>query len=325
MKYLIEVTPSGSIRMSLLQPPKRSPSKSLPYCFSNSSIDRNGFHNYNCTYWDENFVLHPTVEDHDVFCTTRVSVTNEELDCDLFDYGCQYKTVDASNLYIADIEKFTLLIDHTLYADFGSSVIQKNAFLLSGKLIDIDNKPVELKAPNQIGVVNKSDIIELGVIMKAAGFNSLDDISDVNSTLTYRNSGVVFLLYITYSNMKTYDLNNIEYTISARRVDLTKFKAIQSIFSKNISTGRVLWNRHGIRIIVLQTGKLGKFDFQTMLLTFVSGIGLIAVSSTIVDILATKILPGRKIYYKIKYQDTEKIKSKDNPKKKRIFRTFRQR
>jgi len=29
------------------------------------------FLNFNCTYWDENFVLFPSVEDHDMFVTTR--------------------------------------------------------------------------------------------------------------------------------------------------------------------------------------------------------------------------------------------------------------
>jgi len=115
-----------------------------------------------------------------------------------------------------------------------------------------------------------------------------------------------FFVYITYSNVYSYNLNNLEYTISVTKVDNTKFKAIQPINSKDI-TSRSLWNRHGIRIIVIQTGTISKFDFQTLLLTFISGLGLITIATTIVDILATKILPGRDIYSFHKYQDTENI------------------
>lgn len=40
-----------------------------------------------------------------------------------------------------------------------------------------------------------------------------------------------------------------------------------------------VWSRHGLRIIVLQTGTIGRFDFQTLLLTFVGGFGLMAVGA----------------------------------------------
>src|SRR5690606_10995470 len=32
-----------------------------------------------CSYWDEQFVLFPAVEDHDMFLTTRVNVSVQEL------------------------------------------------------------------------------------------------------------------------------------------------------------------------------------------------------------------------------------------------------
>lgn len=40
-------------------------------------------------------------------------------------------------------------------------------------------------------------------------------------------------------------------------------------------------NRHGIRFVFIQVGRIGKFDFQALLLTFVASVGLLAVSSTV--------------------------------------------
>jgi len=135
----------------------------------------------------------------------------------------------------------------------------------------------------------------------------LDSASDTNITRTKRNDGIILLLTISYSNIHSFDLNDIQYTYQVRVIDKTKFKAIQPIFTKNLDN-RILWNRHGIRLIVLQTGNIGKFDFPTALLSIISGFGLLTISTVIVDVLATKILPAHETYEKYKYELTEKIK-----------------
>jgi len=188
MRYLITVTPTGSIRMSLMKPSNATPANLLPYCLANAS-EYNGFENYNCTYWDEDFVVFPSVEDRDIFCTTRVTMSQEALNCDLTDYRCQYSLLSNVTQYIPDIERFTLLIDHTVYAE---GILQRNAMQIPGKLIDTNGNPMKLTLPNQVGF-NVSDVLELGVLMKAAGFNSLDAKSDIsNANATFRNYGIVF-------------------------------------------------------------------------------------------------------------------------------------
>ncbi|EGG13721.1 putative purinergic receptor [Cavenderia fasciculata] len=82
----------------------------------------------------------------------------------------------------------------------------------------------------------------------------------------------------------------------------TKYKAIEPIYTTDVNH-RVVFNRHGVKIIFIQTGTLGVFDFQTMLLTFVSGIGLVTVSTLIVDVLAVKLLPQKEKYQQLKYQE----------------------
>jgi len=201
-------------------------------------------------------------------------------------------------------------------------LLKKNAKELKGYFQGYDGSVFTnlTHLPNQIGVAGKDDIIEIGTLLKASRVN-LDTASDLTPTRTKRNDGIILLMTISYSNIFSYDLNQYQYTYSVTTIDNTKYKAVQPIFTKNLDS-RVLWNRHGVRLIVLQTGNIGQFDFPTALLSIISGLGLLTISTLIVDILATKILPSHGIYEQYKYEETEKIKSnllKDKIKNKELI------
>jgi len=284
-----------------------TPAENLTYCNTSAHQKIGIWSNLECIYLDENFAVFPTVEDHNMFITTRLTENVEILNnCSLLNYTCQYINISENSYYLADIERFTLLIDHTMYAE---GITQKNARELSGYFRSYDGSNYNnlTKLPNQIGVAGKDDIIEIGTILKAAKVD-LDTASDTNNLRTKRNDGIILFLTITYSNTYSYNLDNFSYTYSVNLIGNTKYKAVQPIYTKNLEN-RLLWNRHGVRIIVLQTGQIGKFDFPTALLSLVSGLGLLTVSTLVVDILATKILPSHGVYEKYKYEETEKIKS----------------
>ena len=46
-----------------------------------------------------------------------------------------------------------------------------------------------------------------------------------------------------------------------------------------------------------------------LLLTFISGVGLIAICSVVVDLLAVYLIPESDIYYKYKYLETPERKA----------------
>jgi len=255
-------------------------------------------------YLDENFIVYPTTEDHDIFLTTRMTISQQILDnnCSLTDYNCSYDDLYNTTMYIADIENFILLIDHSLFAD---GLLHSNAAQLPGKLIDINNNVINFNGNSQIGIINKTDQLSVGLIMKAAGLDSLDLKSDI-ANATYRNYGLVFLMYISYSNVRTFDLNYIDYIITVRRADNTKYKGVQPTYTKDVQQ-RLLLDRHGIRLIVLQTGAIGQFDFPTLVLTIISGIGLFTIATTIVDFIATTLMPTKKLYSDFKYEETDDI------------------
>jgi hypothetical protein len=64
-------------------------------------------------------------------------------------------------------------------------------------------------------------------------------------------------------------------------------------------------NRHGVKLIFLQTGNVGRFVFQTMVIQLVTAMGLLSVSAVLVDMLMLRIMPQRKHYSGAKFEKTD--------------------
>ncbi len=73
------------------------------------------------------------------------------------------------------------------------------------------------------------------------------------------------MVFLSYSNQYSYNLYDIRYEYRVTLVKDTEYKARQPIYTKKYEN-RFVFNRHGIRIIVLQVGTIGNFDFQTLLI-----------------------------------------------------------
>eukprot|EP01129_Flabellula_baltica_P000927 TRINITY_DN10859_c0_g1_i1.p1 TRINITY_DN10859_c0_g1~~TRINITY_DN10859_c0_g1_i1.p1 ORF type:complete len:392 (-),score=55.43 TRINITY_DN10859_c0_g1_i1:12-1133(-) len=301
-EYLVVYSPYGNVRLSLKQPSDLEDSDLLPYCLRHSEYDKHGIKNLECLYWDEDLVLYPVLESNDMLITSRVTITEQYLPgCNLTDASCHFVSnyTTRESFYISEVEKFTVLIDHGFFTPY----IQRNAIELNGKIVDQNGDEMDVNGSvTQIGVIGQPDIIEVGDLLKAAGVESLDEVSDLSDSETLRYSGPVLIVKISYSNKVTYDTTVVEYTISVNKLEKTEFKAVQPIFSKKIENGRILWNRHGVRLLFEQVGEIGQFDFQTLLLTFITGLGLASLTSVVVDIVATKLCPARKTVSSHKYE-----------------------
>lgn len=313
-RYLIRQPPVGEVRVSLQAPQNHevpvvpTAAKYLPYCLRHNATV-NGHENKQCRYWDEDLALYPTTEPKTMFISTRVTNSTQKMfNCTLLENTCKFENIPgASNeFYIAGIENFTILIDHSMYVPYLG--IQANSFQLPGRLTNHHGHEMRLgeKDPyNHLGHKGQFDILQLRTFLKAAGIDTLDESSKQNRSRSIRDNGVVVLVFIEYSNTYTYSTSNIRYTYSARVATHTKFKAVQSIYTKHLDTERVLLDRHGVRLVFIQTGSLGVFDFQTLLLTIVSGLGLLAITTVIIDCCALRIFPTtRKKYADYKYLKT---------------------
>jgi hypothetical protein len=179
----------------------------------------------------------------------------------------------------------------------------------SSALLDVNNKPETLLPPNRMATLTTPDIFEISLLLNVAGIRSLDEPSLAEPGKTLRESGLVLLVSISYDNTWTFDLNKIRYQIRVSELKDTPFRAIQPIYTNNITTRAVLI-RYGIRIIVLQGGTIGTFDFPTLLLSFITGMGLSNFAVFVVDTLATRILPKKQEYAAYKFEVSKEFNSK---------------
>ncbi|GAM19547.1 hypothetical protein SAMD00019534_027220 [Acytostelium subglobosum LB1] len=303
-RYLATENPIGSIRATLLAPKYRNPTP--PYCTSSGNSTYNGYPTYECEYWDESLVLYPSTSDTSMFISTRVESEIQKTvnNCQFTSPTCTYATYNQSLFYIPDIENFTIMLDHTVSAP--NLGIQYNARQLPGRLLNSSGHVWTPPAPNVVGVQSQYDIMTVGTCLAAAGIYNLDGPSLSNASRSMRDDGVILLVFITYSNTYTYNTNNFRYTYQFKVIKDTKFKAEEPIFTTDVNN-RYVFDRHGVKMLFIQTGSIGKFDFQTMLLTFVSGIGLVTVSTIFVDILAVRLLPQKRLYAQYKYENVEEM------------------
>ncbi|KAM9981067.1 hypothetical protein ACTFIY_003374 [Dictyostelium cf. discoideum] len=301
--YLSIEEPVGSIRTSLWSPNQFNGNNS--YCKNNT--ESYPYQKLDCVYYDDALALYPIGDDVGFTASTRIEISDQKANCSLMNPSCKFKTFNYSNVYLADIESFTVLIDHTMYAP--SSQIQFNGGDLSGYVLDQNGNEIQLnESVNVIGIEGKPDVLEIGKLLEFAGVN-LDDPSLTNSSNPIRYDGCVLFVFIEYSNTFSYDLKKIKYVYSIKKVDDTIYNIPEVVILDDVNS-RLYYKRHAIRLIFIQTGVIGSFNFQSLLLTLVSGLGLLTVSTLIVDQLAIRFLPQRKSYSSLKFQTTESFKMK---------------
>ncbi|EGC28571.1 hypothetical protein DICPUDRAFT_90884 [Dictyostelium purpureum] len=300
--YLEIEVPTGSIRTSLLAPSVFA--TNLTYC-NNQNPGLYPYTELNCTYWDDPLVVFPIAQETAFTASTRVKVINQTSNCFFDSPNCTFQDISPeTNMYLADVENFTILIDHTMYAPI--SGIQYNAEELEGYIQNQYGEDIQInQGITTVGIKGKPDIITLGQLLEFGGID-LDSQSPLNETHSIRYDGCVVFVFITYSNTYTYSTNNIKYVYSVKKVSDTVYDVPEPVILSSLQS-RLIFKRHGIRLIFIQTGSIGSFRLEVLVLTLASSLGLLAVSTIIVDQMAIRILPQRKSYSSLKFQVTEKF------------------
>eukprot|EP00040_Diaphanoeca_grandis_P004119 m.27122 g.27122 ORF g.27122 m.27122 type:complete len:469 (-) comp15691_c0_seq1:160-1566(-) len=293
--------------------------------------------NMTCLFWDGYQSDYPASMNQQVAMTSRVRVTREVAlpGCTTTSWGenCSYVPDDTTpgpngtitSGYVANLEKFTIMIRHGVH---GMSVSTEGASTgptaITGKLvkthgvIPLFSTPEILRSwPNSTrfdiggGIeqpqdqTRPGDIMRLEEILEALGV-SLDD-QQSESTESYRFAGINIVMYISYSMLQLdFTGDAIEYKYEPRLLSDLEYK-IEEEKILDGGNSREIFNRHAVRIIFVQTGMVGKPDTQALLLTLVTGLGLLAISSTIVEALMTYCFRLRKYYTWYKYEITEDI------------------
>lgn len=307
-KYLLTDTPQGSFRVTLRRPSEPTPLGDLPYCSQTAPSYRN-FTNYPCYYYDEELVVFPVTEQSAMLAATRITETYKNLTCNWDDPTCTYDEYERQfAFYIADLERFTLMIDHAIYAT--NLDIQRNAQQMKGEILGLDGEPLIYESPNQVGIPGELDIMEMKLLFEAAGLQDLDfdcevDGTDYDDPKTCRFTGIVLLVIIDYSNTFSFNTGDIRYKISVRQVQKTQFKSEQQIFYDDFPNSLLEWNRHGVRLLFKMTGTVGTFDFQTLLINIIAGAALVSFAAIAVDVMAIYLLPQSSSYRQYMYEDAD--------------------
>ena len=397
---------NGVVRLQLKAPAPamRWPGGAPPYCLgvaaplpaayplapgyaipSPGNFSRNGvpFQQRHCQFLDETTAV-PIPETDRMFLTTETRATAQSapaacanLDALNCTFAPPYNRNDDSvtrRSFVADIEYFTLLIDHNI--DAFSAGIHRTGTAMRGRMLAADGKtpvnpcdeyagfpsgcPTAATAGFDIAVGSPGlpDIVAIGTLLRAAGIGGLDSLaglSGADAAESHREAGLVLNLDISYTNFYleasgalgtgSLDASQVLYTVRARAaaaaaaaacaplathpplpsplsplpsplpsqyrvstVASTEYKYITGESPFGNATVRENLNRHGLRILVSTSARIGYFNLMTLLINLNVAAGLMGLSYLLVDLLITRcslaICPLRGVYRQFKERRT---------------------
>ncbi|KAG0338977.1 cytochrome c oxidase subunit 1 [Podila horticola] len=314
-----------------------------------------------CLFWNENDILYEPGVDG-ALITTRAqikqygpfsnstSVGNNQCDVNIPTIaGCDPYRAPSTLLLptslVADIERFTLMLEHSIRGQ-ATGVQIRSGNMEYGVLRDTAGQVIKIfndesrYAPATAALSNDSDtattpvnstihiasnttsattagtvhlagdVMTVGEFLKAAGvdLDSLSGSPTASANETVRSSGVVVIVVIQYA-AKGWNPNRISYEYLPKAIPDQEYKVIETI--RDFRGGnRVEINRHGIRIVFSQAGQLGQFSLMTLLTNLVAAVALFKVANIVVELMMLRLHPHKKVYDRAKFESTKDGKGK---------------
>ncbi len=324
----------GTVRFSLQQPTMSCdpltnatcqnafrPMSAIPYCSQSSAPLPSA---QPCAYWDG--VQASSVQQASMLITTRVTELQQSLACAPQSNASNcaqlwVSTAPQVTQYVANIEDFTVLMDHSAQAPsldlIASSrsvsgwlhVPNNNALCAQLPAVDVVDRTTRVTSAPCLVVPNNTipptglDVFALSSLLAAADV-TLDGTSAVKASSTLRYSGVVIVVNVEYTNVYHWvGAGTPYYTYRLTLLPGANAKTVDASYPSDRSRRTVL-NQHGIRLTVIETGRLGAFDTTQLLLRLTTSLSLLAVATVIVDSLALYCLARRQQYKAAKFEDT---------------------
>lgn len=259
--------------------------------------------------------------------TTRVKISSTASNCtqSRFSQNCatfndlkiKDGAVNAEQFYVAGAENFTILLRHAVKSQYLTPTISGSntgSDRMSGSLRAEDDDTKELKrfSDTDSGLESvdptKGDIISFGELLDACHLGDLsmarDDPVNAGHISSRRYDGLNIVVYINYKQSQKIGDNSIVYTYVPRVMADLEYK-VESIHYEDDGMNYEIYNRHGIRVTFIQSGKFYEFNFSVLLTTLVTSLALLAVSSTLVQLLMLHVLRMKAIYKDHKYEVTK--------------------
>jgi len=260
------------------------------------------------------------------------------------DYSCHamYHTSTPLALrkqFVADVERFTVTINHNVeQSDMGYSVAAQDMYgwlevgdhgkradtlcrenptsremYTSGSIFGYNGTGSSVdSAPCLIQPVRSQDGLDfftVGDLMTAAGAD-FDTISQ-SSMHSVRYRGIKLIMAIQYSNYKPFtgvsggDANNEAGVTFIYKVTALNSETLQqSVQWANYPSERLLSQLNGVLITAVQTGRLAKFDFATLMLTVTTSITFLTVASMLVKYIAQYLCTNKKFYKEMMIEES---------------------
>lgn len=295
----------GAVRITLQAPPTFT---NPPYCTGGELP---------CVYWGADEIHFPNDAAGVAFFTTRATVTKYTApeNCNfllpsspgdpcIFNAKTSTGQIIMNKSYIADIENYTVMIEHSIRGKT-TSISLRNG-LMDGELISAIDGKTKRSWTNATRAIEypraNGDILSVKQILEAAGVDlEAPSFAPAAEGEVNRSSGVVIVIVIDYENVPFKD-NVIKYKYLPQVIDGAEYKVTETIF--NDDNSYTIKDRHGIRLVFQQYGQIGVFDFMALLTNLVAALALFKVATFLVELLMLKFLPQKDQYEQFKFEKT---------------------
>lgn len=310
--YIEYETPVGAVKIKLRQDLNEGQLNS-PYCYGGKDGE------VMCEIWDNTEIVSQQQGDGVLMLATHVKEYVEERICPPTAHSCPeiWHKLNERIFYIANIENIQLDIYHSMQAPqffdesghnkaYGEANRQMAGVLIVGHKV-IRSFPI-----------GQTDLLTLQNLLHAAQID-LSDISMANmdSNRTLRETGLILHINIAYNNVRcdmkldcAFGTIPITYRYRVYHVPDAQYD-IEAIHELN-DTVRIRRVKSGILLKFIQTGKIGRFSMQVLVINICSGLGMMAIATVIVDSLALYVLPKRGVYFQHKYKVVDSKQKKSN-------------
>eukprot|EP01062_Namystynia_karyoxenos_P022045 TRINITY_DN18434_c0_g2_i2.p1 TRINITY_DN18434_c0_g2~~TRINITY_DN18434_c0_g2_i2.p1 ORF type:complete len:470 (+),score=126.57 TRINITY_DN18434_c0_g2_i2:85-1410(+) len=326
--YLKKQDPVGFVRTSVRVGEVQA---GLPYCCSYTGCSEPAFGGESgrlrCLDWDRHGIVHPPGEEFSVFVSTRVTVTDYApvpRSCWLNESGSgcpPWRESTQRSYFVSSPETLSVMITHGVNGRGGGTVVSasemvgavlKGADGEAGTALNFCGSTTPGVAHTNMGSScteadreRPGDILTLGQLMAAAGLKDGLDVRPKSSAGTYRYDGIVVLLFVEYTGTGIDTSMSYEYEAVHVPASEYKYEEVHYVHQGD-SVSRQVWNRHGVRVILIQSGYVAVFDFAELMKTLVIGLSLSKIAEFLVDAVFINALPLGWVYKR--YRD---IKTRD--------------
>lgn len=278
----------------------------LPYCNQSSEDMTCESDKHHCEYVDGRAVAWTLGEQ--LLVTTYMEVVEQERSAECAptkenDYQCtsMFDELQSKHFYVADIERFMIIIDHVFSAP--EIHITSNAYKTAGSIAfcapgtSDECQDEELQTfdkwevvPTDLSryayTVPNGDVLSVGTLLNMAGADLDHNMSALG--VTRRESGLIVVLHIEYSNTKPFNFLHsgelkYRYRVEVMETPLFRTFELRSDFKSMPSQHRVNIERRGIYIAVSRDGHIGTFSFAHLLMVFVTSFTLFGVARIVTE------------------------------------------